>query len=231
MNNSDKYIELLLNVLLKDLELMRAEIRMYIEKQYLVVLISIGVLTYGIFNSNSSARNFSFLFIPFIVSGTMGFLAFLTHWINKTAGYVRLLEKRIEQLFKDSQGDRGISGRPSAALPPIFWETVYSDFAYNRDKGTQMRSLHGRLALRPMSIGIFVVLIIVVSFGITEALKWSILGMPQYMSAILYVLASIAAISYSYIMLNQATTMTRKMTIVANEELEKLMKETPNGDS
>lgn len=133
-----------LEILLKDYEVMRTELRLYIDKQYLAVAVARGVITYGIFNTNAEARSFSFTFIPYIFSGLIGFLSMTEFFITKTAGYVRLIEHRIAKLMQTEPFDAGRQPeKHQGRLPPLLWESYYADKGIEREKGPLTRVFLG----------------------------------------------------------------------------------------
>ena len=83
-DDQKKYVD----VLLKDHESLRAEIRLYIDKQYLAVIVALGVITYGVFSTNETTRGIAFIFMPYIIAALV------------ILGYARILYKQCGGLYK-----------------------------------------------------------------------------------------------------------------------------------
>lgn len=209
-----------IDILLKDYESMRAEIRLYIDKQYLAVIVILSLITYGLFSTNDTTRGFAFLFTPFLIAGLVGFLAMVEFFISKTAGYIRMIETRIGIIFgNNSLENEDIFEKYEISLPPIFWESFYADKGIGRDKGDQHKSLFIRWGVGLLSLAIIVMYVMVLFFGVSEAQKWQILGFPSWVSTIAYISASLVALGASVFMLRQAPTRTRNFTVELNKKL------------
>lgn len=135
--------EEVLEILLKEYEVMRAEVRMYINKQYLALTAIIAILTAGVFKTDLSQGSDTFIWIPFVVATILGFIAMVSFFVNKTAGYIRLVEFRIDRLYVSIPPASKEKPKVRKKLAPLFWENYYADIAMDRDKGKQLLSKFG----------------------------------------------------------------------------------------
>ncbi|MFT5047397.1 MAG: hypothetical protein ACI8UP_004394, partial [Porticoccaceae bacterium] len=138
----------ILDILLKEYAIMRSEVRMYINKQYLALTAILAILTAGVFKSDSTESGTTFIWIPFVVAAIICFMGIVTFLINKTAGYVRLIEWRINQLYETDFPSDAESFESKQYLAPMLWEGHYADIGMDRDKGHQISSVFGG----PMSV-------------------------------------------------------------------------------
>lgn len=132
----------LLEMLIKEYDIMRSEIRLYINKFYLALTAVLAIFTAGLFKNNPENGGFIYIWIPYIIAGLVGFMSMVTFFINKTAGYVRLIERRIARIFgtkPPSKNETSLNG--NAKLAPMFWESYYADISMERDQGNQLKSI------------------------------------------------------------------------------------------
>ncbi len=121
-----------IKVLLKDHESMRAEIRMYINKYYFALTAIISLITIGLFQSKEN--QIVYIWIPYAVSALMGFLSMVDFFVNKAAGYVSLLEKRLAVYTNTGYPSCPLDRTRPLAL--IFWESYYADKGLGRDENS-----------------------------------------------------------------------------------------------
>jgi len=159
-----------LEVLLKEYEVMRTEVRLYINKYYLALTAILGIFTTGIFKSSPNETGFTFIWVPYIVAGILGFMTLVTFFINKTAGYVRYLESRINQLTITPIEDLSSSEKSSTPRGLLLWETFYADYGMERDSGKQFASLFTWALIAFVLAGVSM-LALVINFGYQEAQK------------------------------------------------------------
>jgi hypothetical protein len=197
-------VEKIHDIFLKEYEVMRAEIRLYINKLYLGLSVIVGLLTLGIFKSNPKEAGFICLWIPYVITGVVGYMTMVSFFINKTAGYVRLLEHRIARMHNTIiPVDTNLSRKIIFPLSPMFWESFYADYNMKRDTGEVFKSLY-MIALNGMIIGGLIMIGFVVSLGYFEAIKWHIMYrikpsgyLPFEVTGILYVATSALSVGSS----------------------------------
>lgn len=104
---------------------------MYINKQYLALTAILAILTAVVFKSDSTDTGTTFIWIPFVVAAIVCLMRLVTFLINKTAGYVRLIEWQLNQLYdSDFPGVREDS-EFKQFLAPMLWEGHYADNRLN----------------------------------------------------------------------------------------------------
>lgn len=203
-----------LDILLKEYDIMRAEIRMYINKQYLALTAILAILSAGIFKSDPLTGGYIFVYIPFLVSGIIGFLSVVSFFVNRNAGYVRILEQRINVMYNTYfPYESDINNKKELAL--LFWENYYADIGMDRDDGNQLRNVFS-IAISIIALTAFVSILIVIKNGFTY------LAQDNNLYAVLYVSSSIMSLvlsSYSYQYLN--TEIRRKVREKNNNILNK----------
>jgi len=201
------------DILLKEYDTMRTEVRMYINKLYLSLTAILGIITAGIFRGDPRENGFVYIFIPFIVSGIIAFMSVVTFFINKTAGYIRLIEQRINRIYGTTspvQHSQQIDS--SSFLAPLIWESFYADLALERDQARQLKSVFAFPLIVFIVIGALS-LAIVIKYGLDECLKhgqfagWAYL----FLSSLCLYLAP-----RGYMLVN---TNVRRITMEVNAEL------------
>lgn len=196
MGNDDRKKEIL-DILLKEYDIMRAEIRMYINKQYLALTAILAILTAGIFKSDPLTGGYIFVYIPFLVSGIIGFLSVVSFFVNRNAGYVRILEQRINKMYNTYfPYESDVNNKKELAL--LFWENYYADVGMDRDDGNQLRSVFG-IAISIIALTAIVSILIVIRNGFIYLEK------DNGFYAVLYASSSVISLalsSYSYQYLN-----------------------------
>ena len=156
----------ILEILLKEYTIMRSEVRMYINKQYLALTAILAILTAGVFKSDSTAAGTTFIWIPFVVAAIVCFMGLVTFLINKTAGYVRLIEWRINQLYQTDFPNSRETHESKQYLAPMLWEGHYADIGMDRDKGQQISSVFGGpTSVLFVAAAIATIGILIVGFG------------------------------------------------------------------
>lgn len=195
-----------LQVLLKEYDVMRTEIRLYINKYYLALTAILGIFSAGIFKSAANGSGFTYIWVPYLVAGILGFMALVTFFINKTAGYVQFIEWRINTLEEGATtGDQvpPVAGNDSLPHGLLLWETFYADYGMGRDSGRQFKSLF-TWALVGFLLAGSAMLAIVIAFGYEEAKKWSF-ELPYWLTPPRFFLCSsisfllIAAFAYWWV--------------------------------
>ncbi|XCN72666.1 MAG: hypothetical protein Q3M24_20605 [Candidatus Electrothrix aestuarii] len=203
-----------IDILLKEYDIMRAEIRMYINKQYLALTAILAILTAGIFKSDPLTGGYIYVYIPFIVSGIIGFLSVVSFFVNRNAGYVRILEQRINSMYNTCfPYESDINNKKELAL--LFWENYYADVGMDRDDGNQLRSVFG-IAISIIAITSIISILIVIRNGFIY------LAQDNSFYAVLYASSSVMSValtSYSYQYLN--TEIRRKVREKNNNILNK----------
>ena len=202
----------ILDVLLKEYDLMRAEVRMYINKQYLALTAILAILTAGVFKADPSTDGFVFIWIPFVVSGIISFIAMVSFFINKTAGYIRLIEERINRLYFTESPNESSTIDENSKLAPLFWESYYADIGMARDKGLQFKSIFGSPLLAMAAAGL-ITLIFVMKSGYVEIAK------TNSVWAMIYLLASFAVLAGSAYSFWYVNTNVRKKVKEINKKL------------
>lgn len=213
-------------ILMKEYDIMRTEIRMYISKFYMALTAMLAIVTAGVFKSEPERVGFIWIYIPYLISAIIGFMTMVTFFVNRNAGYVRLIEERINNIFSTSAsalqilncgGAPPIDWKPQP-LPLLFWENFYADVAMDRDKGRQLKALHA-VSYIAILVGGGAVLAILIGIGCAEAKKWEILGMPCFLTSILHGALSFISLSLAGYCFWYVQTMVRKTTIKINKDI------------
>lgn len=217
-----------IDILFKEYDIMRTEIRMYINKFYLALTAILAIVTAGVFKSEPDRVGFIWIYIPYLISAIIGFMTMVTFFVNKTAGYVRLIEERINNHFKTSVDALQVLKEtvvpPTATnwtpqpVPILFWENFYADVAMDRDKGGQLKALHA-LSYIAIVLGALAVVVILIGAGCVEADKWEILGMPCRVTSILHAFMSVLSISLAGYFFWYVQTSVRKTVIKLNKSI------------
>jgi hypothetical protein len=175
-------------ILMKEYDVMRNEIRLYINKYYIAITAILGIFSAGIFKSSPGESGFTFIWVPYIIAGILGFMALVSSFINKTAGYVRHIEWRINRI----QSEKTAADQDTADVRQglLLWESFYADYGMNRDSGRQFASLFTWALVSFGLVGI-AILSIVISFGYEEARKWEFTSYPCISPATLFLFSSI----------------------------------------
>ncbi len=215
----------LLESLIKEYEIMRTEVRLYINKYYIGLAAIFGsIISGGIFQNKSEYGGLIYIWIPYVIAGIMGYMAMVTFFINKTAGYVRLIEQRIDRIFHASPPNKmGIAKEEKPFLAPFFWESYYADLGMDRDIGRHFKSIF-KFPLVAIGISALSALIMVISHGCNEASKWhiyvpSLFILSSSMTVIIYLLTSVILLIISSYLFWKVNFETRKMIIRVNSEL------------
>lgn len=189
MNNKPIPRDQLKDILMKEYDLMRAEVRMYIQKLYLALTAILAIITAGVFKADPIDGGFVYIWIPFVVAGIIAFMSVVTFYINKTAGYIKLVEQRINLIYGTVlpvfNNSEPMESRPRLAL--LLWESFYADIALERDNARQLRSSFAFPLIVLMTVGI-ISISLVLSFGILECLKISELAAYIYFCLAAFVL-------------------------------------------
>lgn len=207
-------------ILMKEYDVMRNEIRLYINKYYIAMTVILGIFSAGIFKSSPGESDFTFIWIPYIIAGILGFMALVSFFINKTAGYVRLIEWRINRIqSKETAADPETEDVRRGLL---LWESFYADYGMNRDSGRQFASLFA-WALVAFGLAGVAMLSIVITFGYEEARKWVFTGCSCISPATVFLFSSIIILAVSIYSYWRVNTKVREEVRKLNEELKKLL--------
>lgn len=206
-------------ILMKEYDVMRNEIRLYINKYYIAVTALLGIFSAGIFKSSPGESGFMFIWVPYIVAGILGFMTLISFFINKTAGYIRHIEWRINRIQgKETTADQE-TGDVRRGL--LLWESFYADYGMNRDSGRQFASLFTWALVAFALVGI-VMLSIVITFGYEEARKWEFTRCSCISPAILFFFSSIICLAVSIYSYWRVNTKVREEVRKLNKELAEL---------
>lgn len=192
-----------IEILLKEYDVMRNEIRLYINKYYIAMTAILGIFSAGIFKANPGESGFTYIWVPYIVAGILGFMALVSFFINKTAGYARYLEWRINRI-QGKQTATADGEAEDVRRGLMIWESFYADYGMNRDTGGQFSSLF-TWALVAFGLGGIAMLGIVITFGYQEAQKWEFARCSYISPAMLFLVSSIIILAvsiYSYLRVN-----------------------------
>ncbi|EHP84191.1 hypothetical protein GeomeDRAFT_3196, partial [Geobacter metallireducens RCH3] len=133
--------EMLREVLLKEYDTMRTEIRLYIGKYYIAITLIYTILSAGLLKENPTENNgMIYIWIPYIIAAIIGFMTMITFYVSKMVGYVRLIELRIAKSFGTEPPQNKAAVPKKILLAPLFWESTYADIDMNRDSGRQLVS-------------------------------------------------------------------------------------------
>lgn len=205
-----------LEILLKEYDVMRTEIRLYINKYYLAMTVILGIFTAGIFKSSPEQSGFTFIWVPYIVAGILGFMTIVSFYINKTAGYVRHIEWRINRI--QSKATAADQEPENVRQGLLLWESFYADYGMNRDSGGQFSSLFA-WALAAFGFASVAMLSIVITFGYEEASKWKFTWCSWASPAMLFLLSSIIFLAVSIYSYWRVNTKVREEVRKLNKEL------------
>ncbi|MBF0555921.1 MAG: hypothetical protein HQK96_15460 [Nitrospirae bacterium] len=134
-------------------------------------------------------------------------MTMVSFFINKTAGYVRLLEHRLARKYDTNiPNETNIHDKTAVYLAPMFWESFYADYNMRRDEGKTFNSLFF-FAIVLMIFPGLIMLCIIMNFGYQEAIKWDILALfrstakpPCIITGVAYLItASLSVVSAGYL--------------------------------
>jgi hypothetical protein len=203
-------------ILMKEYDVMRNEIRLYINKYYIAMTAILGIFLAGIFKTNPGESGFTFIWVPYIVAGILGFMALVSFFINKTAGYVRHIEWRINKIqSKETATDQE---NEDVRRGLLLWESFYADYGMNRDSGRQFASLF-TWALVSFGLVCVAMLSIVIAFGYGEARKWEFTKCSCISPAMLFLFSSIICLAVSIYSYWRVNTKVREEVCKLNKEL------------
>lgn len=152
------------DILIAEYQEMRNEIRLYINKLYLGLTATFTLLTAGVFTSNTD-KTVVFICLPYIIFGIFGFMAMVSFFINKTASYVKLTEKRISLIYGASSFSTcDAKDTKREVLPLLLWESYYADFGLDRDKNKPIGRMFGVITMTMMS-SVLILIGIVIFYG------------------------------------------------------------------
>jgi hypothetical protein len=203
-------------ILLKEYDVMRNEIRLYINKYYLAMTVILGIFTAGIFKSSPGESGFTFIWVPYIVSGILGFMTIVSFFINKTAGYVRHIEWRINKI--QSNATSGGQENEDLRRGLLLWESFYADYGMNRDSGGQFSSLFA-WALVAFGFASVAMLSIVITFSYEEVRKWEFIYCSWASPAMLFLFSSISSLAVSIYSYWRVNTKVREEVRTLNKQL------------
>lgn len=207
------------DLLLKEYDIMRNEVRLYITKYYIAITLIFTSLIANLFNIKLKESTFIFILTPFIISGLIGFMTMVTFFLNKVASYVRLIEWRLARSYNTVPPDKeGFSAQASMPLTPLLWESYYADIGMERDEGKQFASTFF-LSISAMSLAGTIALAIIIYKGAMEAIAWTPFGIPGYISCIFYVVLSLETLFFSVHMFQRVNTQIRQTMRRVNGEL------------
>lgn len=162
----------IINILMKDYDVMRSEIRLYINKFYLGLTAILGILTVGIFQQSDNSM--VYLCVPYAVASLIGFLAMVSFFVNKTAGYVSLIEHRIARMTDTHIPSHKLTSTSKITrLSPIFWESYYADIGMERDLVNHFSSLFS-LPIAAILVPSTIMLTIIIHLGFQEISSYSL---------------------------------------------------------
>lgn len=186
----------------------------------------LAIVTAGVFKSEPEKVGFIWIYIPYLIAAIIGFMTMVTFFVNRNAGYVRLIEERINNILSTSasalqilnnEGGIPANWKPQP-LPILFWENFYADVAMNRDQGQQLKALHA-VSYIAILVGGIAISAIIIAIGCTEANKWSILTLPYRFTVILHCLMSVISFLVSGFCFWYVQTRVRKTTIKLNHTI------------
>lgn len=215
-----------IDILMKEYEIMRTEIRMYIGKYYMALTAILAIVSAGVFRSEPDRVGFIWIYIPYLIAAIIGFMSMVTFYVNKTAGYVRLIEERINNHFNTSIDALDVVNESRAlpndwvpqSMPILLWENFYADVAMLRDKGQQIKSLH-ILSYIAIALGGIAILVTLIGAGCTEANKWEVFGMPCIVTSSLHGIMSFLSIGVAGYFFWYIQTRVRKTAIKLNKTI------------
>lgn len=199
------------DVLLKDYQEMRTEIRLYVNKFYLLMSAVFAILSAGIFKTKPDEGSIIFVLTPYIVAGLIGFISMVTFYVNKIAGYVKCIEFRLSKIYgADMPRDPSDTLKSSTPLAPIFWESFYADTGMNRNSGKQLGSLHG-VAFVAMCVPASILLSFIIYMGAASIQSVAL--------RVLYVISSVVVLTASGYVFWLINTKTRAIVQILNGQL------------
>jgi hypothetical protein len=110
----------LASLVIKDYEAMRAELREYIKRYYSSIAIVQSLIFATVFAAMRETDPKLYLIVPALFLGYSGFMSLITLFISQQASYIKLLEKRLNDLCDKEY---------------FIWETLYADLSLKRDRG------------------------------------------------------------------------------------------------
>lgn len=107
-------------LLIKEYDAMRTELREYIKRYYLSIVIVQSLIFAAIFTAAKDTAPWLYLFVPPLTIGFAGLMSLITLFISQQASYLKLIEKRLNDLCGKEY---------------FIWETKYADQSLRRDRG------------------------------------------------------------------------------------------------
>lgn len=209
--------EMLKDILLKEYDAMRTEIRMYINKYYIAITLIYTILSAGLLKIDPmQSGGLIYIWIPYIISAIIGFMTMITFFVSKITGYIRLLEVRIAKIFGTIPPEIDSSLKEKLLLAPLFWESTYADVSIDRDKGRQFSSPFF-ISILAMFISGLIALSIIMYFGFEVASKYDIL--MTHNCGYIYLITSTALLVSAIALFPIVNTYTRRKTTEINNEL------------
>lgn len=206
---------MLKDILLKEYDAMRNEIRMYINKYYIAITLIYTILSAGLLKIDpSQGSGIIYIWIPYIIAAIIGFMTMITFFVSKTAGYIRLIEYRVSKLFGTVPPVLKSPIEEKILLAPMFWESTYADISHNRDKGRQFTS--------PFFISVLVMFISgIVALGIIMYFGYQVASKHTFMLTLnggyVYLITSILLLGMAISLFPIVNTYIRRKTIEVNE--------------
>lgn len=202
---------MLKDVLLKEYDIMRSEIRLYIGKYYIAITLIYTILSAGLLKVDPvQSGGIVYIWIPYIIAAIIGFMTMITFYVSKMVGYVRLLEFRMANIFGTVTPTNSESVQKNILLAPLFWESAYADIDMNRDKGKQLTSPFF-LSILVMVISAFAALSIIMFSGYQVATKYIIFG--KDIAGCFYLITSILLLILAIALFPVVNTTVRRRTI------------------
>jgi len=215
-NRMDKS-EMLKDVLLKEYDTMRTEIRMYINKYYIAITLIYTILSAGLLkNDPTQSGGIIYIWIPYIIAAIIGFMTMITFFVSKMAGYIRLIELRISKIFDTVPPDIKSPLKAKLLLAPLFWENTYADIDIERDKGRQLIS--------PFFISILIMVVsALLALGIIMYYGYQIASQHQFIAIFngghIYLITSTLLLMAAIALFPIVNSTIRRKTIAINNAL------------
>jgi len=221
--------EMLKDVLLKEYDTMRSEIRMYINKYYIAITLIYTILSAGLLKNDLTKNGgIIYIWIPYIIAAIIGFMTMITFFISKIAGYIRLLELRISKIFGTIPPDIKSPLKAKLLLAPLFWESTYADIDIERDRGRQLISPFF-ISISIMVVSALVALSIIMYYGYQIASKHQFTMLLN--AGHIYLLTSTLLLIAAIALFPIVNTIIRRKTIAINNTLVAKFELIYNGDS
>ncbi|MDZ4164519.1 MAG: hypothetical protein U1C55_05280 [Smithellaceae bacterium] len=203
-------------ILMKEYDVMRNEIRLYINKYYIAMTVILGIFTAGIFKTSQGESGFKFIWVPYIIAAIIGYMTLVSFFINKTAGYVRHIEWRINKI-QSKETDEG-QGTEDVRQGLLLWESFYADYGMNRDSGRQFASLF-TWALAAFGLVSVAMMSLVIAFGYEEAKRLDFARFSWISPERLFLFSSIIFLTFSIYAYWRVNTKVREEVRKLNKEL------------